>query len=187
MPSIRPYQPKDRENVRRVCCHLKPEEAFEESPYRTAMLATFCDYYTECEPQNCFVAVDGNDDAIGCIWCAENYRGYRRRFPRDYAEKLKALPRAKRASCYGAAYMPAPYARKFPAHLHIDVLDAYQRMGLGSQLVDALAAHLRAKGVPGVMLVVGRHNVKGRNFYEKYGFKRLRGIPYTVVMGLELR
>jgi ribosomal protein S18 acetylase RimI-like enzyme len=59
-------------------------------------------------------------------------------------------------------------------------------MGLGSRLMDALTNHLRAKGVPGVMLVVGLHNVKGRNFYEKYGFKRLRGIPYTVVMGLDL-
>ena len=186
MPTIRPYQPRDKENVRRVCCHLKPEEAFEESPYRMAMLATYCDYYIECEPQNCFVAVDDNDDAIGCVWCAEDYRGYRGRFPREYTVKLKALPPAKRASCYGSAYMPVFYARKFPAHLHIDILEAYQRMGLGSRLIDALAAHLRAKGVPGVMLVVGYHNEKGRNFYEKYGFKRQRGLPFTVVMGLKL-
>jgi len=186
MITIRPYRPEDRENVRRVCAHLKPGDVFEEDPYRTAMRSTFCDYYIDCEPQNCFVAADGTDGAIGCIWCAEDYRGYRGRFPKDYAEKLKALPFAKRTGCYGSAVMPVFYAKKFPAHLHIDVLEPYQRMGLGHQLVDALAAHLRAKGVPGVMLVVGRHNVKGRNFYEKYGFKRLRGIPFTVVMGLEL-
>jgi len=165
---------------------MKPEEAFEESPSRTAMLATYCDYYIECEPHNCFVAADDNDDAVGCVWCAEDYRGYRERFLREYTAKLKALPPRKRVDCYGSVYMPVFYARKFPAHLHIDVLEAYQRMGLGSQLMDALTNHLRAKSVPGVILVVGYHNVKGRNFYEKYGFKRLWGLPFTVVMGLEL-
>ena len=185
MITIRPYRSEDYENVRRVCCHLEPEEALEEPPRRSAMLTIFCDYYIECEPQNCFVA-DDNGVVIGYVYCAENYRRYRERFLRDYAAKLKDQPLALRANCRGAAYAPVFYAKSYPAHLHIDVLEPYQRMGLGHQLVDALAAHLRSKGVPGVMLVVGRHNVKGRNFYEKYGFKRLRSIPFTVVMGLKL-
>ena len=186
MPTIRPYQPRDWENARRVCCHLKPGEPFEESTRRSAMLAAYCDYYIECESHNCFVAVDDNDEAIGCVWCAEDYRNYKQRFLREYRARLKAAPPRTRADVHGSVYMPTFYARKFPAHLHIDILGPYQRMGLGSQLIDALADHLRAKGVPGVMLVVGYHNVKGRNFYEKYGFKRLRGLPLTVVMGLKL-
>jgi ribosomal protein S18 acetylase RimI-like enzyme len=185
MITIRPYQPKDRENVRRVCCHLKPEEALDEA-VRGPLLTIFCDYYIDCEPQNCFVAADENDIVVAYVYCAENYKHYRRRFMKEYAPKLKGQPFSRRATCWSAAHMPIFYARKFPAHLHIDVLGPYQRMGLGHQLIDALAAHLRANGVPGVMLVVGRSNVKGRNFYEKYGFKRLRGIPFTVVMGLEL-
>ena len=181
MITIRPYRLEDRENVRRVCCHLKPEEPLEERAHES-LLTIFCDYYIECEPDNCFVAADDNGVVIGYVYCAENYRQYRERFLRDYASKLKE----RRLGCYGAALMPVFYAKNYPAHLHIDVLEPYQRMGLGHQLVDALAAHLRAKGIPGVMLVVGRSNVKGRNFYEKYGFKRLRSIPLTVVMGLKL-
>ena len=184
MITIRQYRRSDRENVRRVCCHLKPEEPLIESQ-RWPLLTIFCDYYIDCEPDNCFVAVDENDVAIGYVYCAENYHAYRKRFMREYASKLKDQPFSRRADAWGAAHMPVFYARKFPAHLHIDVLEPYQRLGLGHQLVDALAAHLRAKGVPGVMLVVGRSNVKGRGFYNKYGFKRLRGIPLVVVMGLE--
>ena len=185
MITIRQYRPEDRENVRRVCCHLKPEEPLDERAHKT-LLTIFCDYYIDCEPDNCFVAADENDVVIGYVYCAENYHAYRRRFMREYAPKLKGQPFSRRVDAWGAAHMPVFFAKKYPAHLHIDVLEPYQRMGLGHKLVDALAAHLRAKGVPGVMLVVGRSNVKGRGFYNKYGFQRLKSIPFTVVMGLKL-
>ena len=185
MITIRPYQPGDREGVRRVCCHLTPEQDFDPQA-RASSLTIFCDYYVDCEPHNCFVAVDEVGLIVGYVYCAENYTQYRRRFMQEYAPKLKGESLHRRLDCFTAAHMPIFYRRKYPAHLHIDVLEPWQRLGLGSQLVDALAAHLRAKGVPGVMLVVGRTNEKGRNFYNKYGFRQLRSIPYFVVMGLKL-
>ena len=185
MLTIRPYQPEDKENVRRVCMHLKPGEARQMNPARAASLATFCDYYIECEPQNCFVADDGGE-AVGCIWCAEDYRRYYARFKKEYLSRMKDIPLGKRMNYWGAAWTPRFLAKKYPAHLHIDVLDAYQRQGLGSRLMDALTAHLRAKGVPGVMLVVSGRNEKGLNFYTKYGFSRVVQIANGVVMGLRL-
>jgi len=186
MPTIRPYRTEDRENVRRVCLHAKPGEVVELSPARAASLATFCDYYIECEPENCFVAADDNDEAIGCIWCAENYRRYYERFAGEYLPAMRGLPLRTRLNYWGAAWTPRFLAKKYPAHLHIDVLQAYQRMGLGSQLMDALTAHLRAKGVPGVMLVVSATNEKGMGFYRKYGFEQVTQIARSVVMGLRL-
>jgi len=187
MPTIRPYQPGDKENVRRVCLHTKPEEPYPQlNPDRAASLATFCDYYIECEPQNCFVAADENDEAIGCIWCARDYRRYYARFKKDYLSRMKDVPLGRRIGYWGAAWSPRFYEKKYPAHLHIDVLDAYQRQGLGSLLMDALTAHLRAQGIPGVMLVVSARNEKGMNFYNKYGFEQVRRIGNGVVMGLRL-
>ena len=185
MPTIRPYRPEDREHVRRVCLHAKPGEVVELSPARAASLATFCDYYIDCEPQNCFVAVDGGK-VIGCVWCAEDYWRYYRRFSETYLLGMKDIPLRNRMNYWGAAWTPRFLAKKYPAHLHIDILEAYQRMGLGHRLMDALAAHLRAKGVPGVMLVVSARNEKGVNFYRKYGFKQLLRISRSVVMGLRL-
>jgi len=186
MPTIRNYRAEDKENVRRVCLHAKPGEAVELSAARAASLATFCDYYIECEPQNCFVAVDSNDEAIGCIWCAEDYRRYYERFAGKYLPAMKGLPRLTRMNYWGAAWTPRFFAKNYPAHLHIDVLQAYQRQGLGSLLMDALTAHLRAKGVPGVMLVVSATNEKGMSFYRKYGFGQVTRIARSVVMGLRL-
>ena len=78
MDAIRPYQEKDRERVRQIClknadCAYAPEETKE------YILLMFCDYYIEQEPENCFVAVDANDNAVGYIICAENYEKYAER------------------------------------------------------------------------------------------------------------
>jgi ribosomal protein S18 acetylase RimI-like enzyme len=184
MPTIRPYQPKDKENVRHVCIQTGPAAGKPEGPSWVLELACYCDYYVECEPQNCFVAADGNDEAVGYILCAENFWNYRERFLKEYAPRVKGI--VQWVKCQGAARMPKLFAKGYPAHMHINILEPYQRMGLGHQLVDALAAQLRAKGIPGVMLGVGAGNVKGRGFYNKYGFKTLLRMPGGVMMGLGL-
>jgi len=184
MPTIRSYQPKDKENVRNICIQTGPDRALEPGRARNMLLATYCDYYIECEPQNCSVIANEDDEAVGYILCAENYWNYRERFLRDYAPRVKGL--RYRVECQGSARLPKLFVKKYPAHLHIDILPGYQRMGLGSRLMDTLTAQLREKGIPGVMLGVGAGNVKGRSFYNKYGFKKLLRVPGCVVMGLLL-
>ena len=187
MPIIRPYQPKDKENVRMVCMHTGPMEALQkEGPVRTTLLATYCDYYVEREPENCFVITDDEDNAVGYIFCAQDYRPYREIFLRDYAPRTKGFPPHQRVECLGAAILPKFFYKEYPAHLHIDILPEYQRMGLGTQLMDTLTARLRAMGVRGVMLGVGSKNEKGKNFYKKYGFEQVCRIPFSIVMGLKL-
>jgi len=183
MPAIRPYQPKDKENVRHVCIQTGPKAALQEGPTREFILTAFCDYYAECEPHNSFVIADDNDEAVGYIFCGEDFKAYRRRYLKEHVPRLKGFSRLKGRV---AAALPRWLVKDYPAHLHIDILPGYQRMGLGSQLMDALTALLRAKGIPGVMLGVGSDNEKGLNFYKKYGFKALLRIPGCVFMGLEL-
>ena len=186
MPAIRPYRPSDADHVHIVSMRTGPKEALEESPARTLLFAAYVDYYIEHEPQNCFVIAD-DDNAVGFILCAEDYRPYREIFMRDYAPRTKGLSLPMRVECLGAAILPRFFCKKYPAHLHIDILPEYQRMGLGSKLMDTLTAHLREKGVHGVMLGVGSHNEKGKNFYRKYGFRQVFRIPFSIVMGLELK
>jgi len=186
MPTIRPYQAKDAEYVRIVCMRTGPKEALREGPARTLLLATYMDYYIEREPRNCFVIADSEDRAVGYILCAADYWAYREAFLRDYAPRSKGLGLPMRVECLGAAYLPRFFYRKYPAHLHIDILPEYQRMGLGSQLMDTLTAHLRSQGIRGVMLGVNSKNEKGKNFYKKYGFRQVCRIPFSIVMGLVL-
>jgi ribosomal protein S18 acetylase RimI-like enzyme len=164
-----------------------PKEALREGSARTLLFAAYVDYYLEHEPHNCFVAADDEDKAVGFILCAEDYRPYREIFMRDYAPRTKGFSLPMRVECLGAAILPKFFRKRYPAHLHINILPEYQRMGLGGKLMDALTAQLRAKGVPGVMLGVGSKNERGKNFYGKYGFKKLLRIPFSTAMGLRLR
>jgi len=187
MPTIRPYQPKDAECVHIVSMRTGPKEALEtEGPARTLLFATYVDYYIEHEPHNCFVIADEEDNAVGYIFCARDYRPYREIFLREYAPRTKGFSLPMRIECLGSVYLPGFFYKKYPAHLHIDILPEVQRMGLGTRLMDALTAHLREQGVRGVMLGVGSKNEKGKNFYKKYGFQQIGRVPFSIAMGLEL-
>lgn len=66
--------------------------------------------------------------------------------------------------------------RQFPAHLHIDILDDWQRKGWGKKLIEALCDELRAEGVKGVHLGMVGTNYGAITFYEKLGFRRFNGV-----------
>ena len=182
---IRPYEEKDRENVRFVClnsegpCDMNATGQF-------FILTTYCDYYIECEPENCFVAADENDRAVGYIICTEDYDTFRPRFLEEYLPRLDKLGPHYRISAKNSTRLQEKHKAEYPAHMHIDLLPEYQRMGIGSQLVDTLAAHLKAKKIPGVMLTVGSSNQVGQNFYRKYGFTQIDKMPGDIAFGLKI-
>lgn len=183
--TIRPYQEKDKENVRFVCLNSDgPNEHCEETNFY--ILTTYCDYYIEQEPENCFVAVDENDRAVGYVICTEDYDKYFAGITAGYVQRFPEENEDARNGILHSADPQREYKAEYPAHLHIDLLPEYQRMGIGHKLVDALCAHLRAKGIPGVMLTAGPDNVKGRNFYRKYGFTELQVTESDVAYGLKL-
>ncbi|MBR5498308.1 MAG: GNAT family N-acetyltransferase [Clostridia bacterium] len=165
---IRPYEEKDKENVRHVClvtagCTEKPEEE------KQFILSLYCDYYIEKEPENCFVVSDDDDNAVGYIMCAESFADYRRNF-KPYAEKIEKISFIKKLFAYGEMLAHMPASKKCNAHMHIDILPAFQGKGIGSQLLSALTSHLKEKGVNGLMLVVSNSNKNAVKFYRKNGF-----------------
>ena len=184
METIRSYQPKDRDSVRNIC--LVNADNPEAERQQNFILLTYCDYYIECEPENCFVAVNEMDEAIGYIYCAENYAKFQERFNKIFLPRIKEIGPLNWKSSLSSYLLHAKYAAEYPAHLHIDILDSYQRKGIGSRLVDTLIAHLRAKGVDGLMLTAGGDNIQGINFYKKYGFEVLEKGLGDVPMGIKL-
>ena len=79
MASVRPYQDKDKERVQRIC--LMNAECMN-SPVDTQkyILIMYCNYYIAQEPENCFVAVNDDDEAVGYIICSEDYDKYEKIF-----------------------------------------------------------------------------------------------------------
>ena len=65
-----------------------------------------------------------------------------------------------------------------PAHLHINVLEDYQRQGWGRKLIGRAVEHLRDEvGLDGVFLGMDMKNTDARKFYERLGFRRWSGAP----------
>ena len=146
---IRPFEEKDKENVRFVClnsegpCQMTPDE----SHY---ILTTYCNYYIENEGHNCFIAADEDDKAIAYIICTENFDEYKKVFLEEYVprldENLIVWGGNAREGARTSFKLQEKYKNDYPAHLHIDVLPEYHRQGIGHMLVNTLKEHLHKKG-----------------------------------------
>jgi|AGTN01.3.fsa_nt_gi Acetyltransferases len=184
MFTVRPYQDKDRENCREVC--FVTSHGFTTEKKRAALYNLFCDYYLEFEKDTCFVAVNEKDEAIGYVICADDYAEYEKNYREHYLPALKKI--GKGYWIYKVFDLAAKrkIAKRYPAHLHIDIKPEGQRQGLGHKLVDALKARLKEKGVEGVFLEVGKGNKQGISFYKKYGFKKYKEPISGIVYALDI-
>lgn len=166
---IRKYQPKDFERMHKIC--YETSSGFDSEKGKIALFATYCDYYVNEDGDSCFVAVNEKDEAIGYILCAPNPEKYEKIFKEKYAPILKKASPIRYLFHIANEFLSRKVKKRYPAHLHIDILPEGQRQGLGTKLMDALIDHLKQNGVGGVYLVCGAGNEKGVNFYKKYGFK----------------
>ncbi|MCR5485218.1 MAG: GNAT family N-acetyltransferase [Clostridiales bacterium] len=187
---VRPYDWKDRDRVRLICIATSDIKVRSESK-RQYILSLYCDYYIEKEPESCFVAVDKNDETgeetvVGYILATCDCERYVKGFMKDYMPKIKHISKLLAFTAKGEAYVYSRYATFFPAHLHIDILPEYRRMGVGTALINALKELLTQKRIKGVMLIVGVKNQAGISFYKKCGFSSLGKIGQGFAMGLDL-
>lgn len=65
-----------------------------------------------------------------------------------------------------------------PAHLHIDILPAYQRQGWGKQMIGRTVKYLKEeKGLESLWLGLDPRNTNGKRFYERLGLKEIPNAP----------
>ena len=172
MATIRPYKEKDRERVQHIC--LRNAECLD-APQGTQdyILLMYCNYYIDQEPGNCFVAVDKDDQPVGYIICCEDYDKYEKVFKEIYLPQAAQISPKRYVDAKLDLLSHSMFKSRYPAHLHIDIYEEYQRMGIGSELIATLRNHLRDKNKDGVMLVCGADNEQAKKFYRKNGFKPL--------------
>lgn len=183
MISVRKYEKKDFDSVRFTCLNSTGEDF---GPVVSEfILHTFCDYYIEHEPENCFV-LDDDGKAVGYIICTENYDNYKEIFDKEYLPLNKHLGEERYKWAMESTILQNKYKSDYPAHLHIDILPEYHRQGWGGKLLTALFDHLRSKGIKGVMLTAGKENLNAGSFYKKYGFEQLEIYDTDVAFGMKL-
>lgn len=181
MITIRKYQEKDRENLLKICIETSslPTESEKDLDFLNLM---FNDYYAIVEPDNCFVAADENDEAVGYILCAENFDRYFKTFKGLYLPMIKKLGMKYYTMAISEIAVHSIFRKKYPAHLHIDILPVCQGKGTGTALMNELKDHLKEKGIDTLMLSCGMGNKRAIKFYEKNDFKMIANIAGSCIM-----
>ncbi len=182
--TIRKYQNKDFEATKYVCLN----DMLGKEGYKTIIEYVeymFCRYYLEKEPENCFVAVDEDDNVVGYVYGVRDYDKYQANFG-EYINYVAGIENRRFLSeALTEMYDHAIYKEAYPAHLHIDILPDYQSKGIGSKLITAFCENLKEQNVKGVMLIVGTDNNGARRFYERNGFTLLQDMPTGAAYGMK--
>lgn len=181
MINIRKYEEKDRENMRKVCLETS---SFDVSNEKTARFITlmYCDYYIEAEPDSCFVAADEEDNAVGYLLCGKNFEEYYKVFMGLYMPEIRKLGLKYVIMAMGEITTHRLFAKKYPAHLHIDLSDVCRHQGVGSRLMKELKKYLSESGIHSLMLSCGFDNKNAIRFYERNNFKKIANVFGSYIM-----
>ena len=181
--TIRPYQKKDFRYVQDICVATS-KHADDDTPLmRATQCAMFTDYYLDNQSDYCYVAVDDNDVPVGYVLCSVDRDDYVEKMTELYLPLVRKLNSSDYFHWVAEIKVSDRYVRQgYLAHLHINILEQYQRQGIGTELMQTLENKLREMFVEGVYLICGQKS-SARPFYEKMGYEDIDYLAGTVVYG----
>jgi ribosomal protein S18 acetylase RimI-like enzyme len=184
---IRKYSKEDKADIRKICIETafleESNKIFFDDDELLADALTL--YFTDYEPESCFVATQGNQ-VVGYIIGTINVKNAKKTF------KLKILPiliykfflkglffkKISRTFLFnlsfsllkGEFFIP-DFTKQYPATLHINIDKNYRRDKLGSKLIETYLNYLKEKNIRGVYL--STLSEAATQFFIKMGFKPL--------------
>ncbi|KDQ29323.1 hypothetical protein PLEOSDRAFT_1076097 [Pleurotus ostreatus PC15] len=97
--------------------------------------------------------------------------------PGYYDKELKEGDKAYIERIWDMHTAPEANIKFSAAHLHIDILEDYQRQGWGRKLIAEVVRFLGERGLDGVWVGLDTRNDNAKKFYAKLGFKDIEGAP----------
>ncbi|MET9394513.1 GNAT family N-acetyltransferase [Streptomyces sp. NPDC006624] len=183
---IRPYRPADRPALDDICVRTAHRGQDSRPHYADPGVfpAAFAAPYVHLEPELAFVLDDGRGRAVGYVLGTADTPRFAEAFRAVWlplvAGRYPAPPGPPRTADEEIAHllhhperMVLPELAAYPAHLHIDLLPAWQGRGFGRRLMRTFLAALQDKGVPAVHLAMATENTPARAFYDRMGFHEL--------------
>ena len=185
-PAIRTYRPEDRPALDDICIRTAHNGQDSRPVYADPGIfpVIFAAPYVHLEPDLAFVLDDGQGQAVGYILGTADTP----RFVDDYRAKWLPLVAARYPEPSGPPTTPddemipllhrpermiVPEVAAYPAHLHIDLLPAWQGRGHGRALMRTFLQALQDRGVPAVHLSMVTANTPARAFYDRLGFHEI--------------
>ncbi len=183
---IRPYAPQDRPGIRKISYDTsflgKADELFDE-PELLADALTL--YFTDSEPQSCFVAEE-KGVVVGYLIGAKNERemetvSWVKIYPRlfwvaiirglFFRYKTFRFLRGVIASAFKSEFRAPDFSQEYPAILHINIAKDFRGGGIGAKLIQVYCEYLKKNGVRAVRAATMSEPAK--NFFEHCGFRVL--------------
>ena len=184
MNKIRAAKPQDIVQIKKICAETADESLRKNEKMRDITALLFAEYYIKHELQNCFVLED-DGKVVGYILCSTDIKRFLKAYRTDIFKAVTSLSVLWGVACL---FIPLKYVllqKKYPAHLHIDILKEYQSSGYGSKLMQTLFAHLKKQRIKGLCLSCSAKNEKALRFYRKFGFTPLLKAFGGVMMGIK--
>ena len=183
--SIRPYEPRDREVVRWLCCQTgflgKPiDPVFEDRKLFADYLTS---YYTDIEPESCFVLEQEGTVKGYLLGSRRPLRQQIHSFfhnLRLFATGMIRYPGYKKPTrefihwILRNSWREVPASPRRTAHFHFNVLPEAQSFAGTHVLMNAYFDYLRAKGEKAVFgQMVTFESRRGARVMERFGFQVL--------------
>lgn len=186
MATIRPVGKYDIIDIEYIC-RVTAGNGCRREPVKGSVIAKmYSTYYArECRDTS-FVLADDRNRPVGYVLCESDHNRFRKIFRK---KDVPAIWKLNKELGLEASVFHVPYdvfGRKYPAHLHIDILPEYQNKGYGAEMIKTLLTKLKEMNIPGVMLITNRDNKGAIRFYERLGFKTLLAIGGPVIMAKNL-
>ena len=182
---LRPYEKRDRERIRHICC----ETGFLGEPIdsifndRDLFADYLTRYYTDVEPESSWVG-EKNGVIVGYLIACKQWRLHRwwsiwngLRLARKAAwrflrGKYDAKSRKFLWWILTRGWRESPWAPSHSAHFHFNSLKEHRKLGVARDLVVILLEDLRKHRIPRVFgQMVTYHHRRTERFYEYIGWK----------------
>eukprot|EP01121_Diplochlamys_sp_Union-15-3_P005520 TRINITY_DN15861_c0_g1_i1.p1 TRINITY_DN15861_c0_g1~~TRINITY_DN15861_c0_g1_i1.p1 ORF type:complete len:227 (-),score=-10.15 TRINITY_DN15861_c0_g1_i1:410-1090(-) len=153
----------------------------------------WCRPYLMLQPETCFVLDDGDGRAVGYLLGVPNTPSFVQKYNEIYIPFLNSqgfekptadeptgwdenLANALRQTMFDPeALLHRQYPQlmqHWPAHIHIDILSPYQRLGHGRRLIERFCRLAEETGTKGIHLGMVASNDDAGKFYARLGFSR---------------
>lgn len=171
MLEFRKYQEKDRDAVRKICMDTAKGSFAVKPKKREAVAEMYIDYNIEYEPENCFVAVDG-DKVCGYCCYALDMDKLKSAIHNDISKRVKKINPLYSWFLNICTSTSIKLSKEFGGSgFHLNIDETHQGQAIGSKLLAVMGKHLKNLGYSHMYLVTENRKTRGYGFYTHYGFK----------------
>lgn len=185
---IRPARPSDLDALYAICLETGDSGGDATALYSDPRLIghVYVGPYAVLEPELSFIVEDA-DGVAGYVLGAANTALFEERLERDwwpalraqYADPTRTDPatwspdQRLAAQIHRPNRTPHSVVKRYPAHLHLDLLPRMRGKGAAPALLERCFSAMRQAGISAAMIGASRANHRGVRFWEKSGFAEI--------------